>query len=205
MKSMSGLVALLCIGLVAGCERADKTAVDESVASEGKVEVAAVATALDPALAESAMNGRWMAVKQALTDGLDVNAQDEGKRTLLMFAAFNGNTEMAKLLVSTGADVNHKDVMDRTALMFAATGPYLETVSLLLAKGAEVNAIDNHENWTALMMAAAEGQTEVVNLLLANGADVSMKDTDGEDSAYFARQRGHEALAQMLEKAAASK
>lgn len=197
MKRMSGVVVLSSVALLlTGCGRAEK---------KPAAEPQAVASApLAPSLAESALDGDWSAVQQALGDDVDVNAQDEGQRTLLMFAAFNGNTDMVKMLIKIGAEVNHRDAINRTALMFASTGPYLETVRVLLENGAEVNAIDSHENWTALMMAAAEGQTDVVHLLLANGADVNMKDVDGEDSAYFARQRGFEALAQMLEKAAQS-
>lgn len=198
MKWVSGWVALLMVGLSAGCSKGP-------VAEQVKSPTQAVPVILSQELVDGALNGELETINLALADGLNVNAQDEGQRTLLMFAAFNGQADVIKALLKAGADVNHKDATDRTALMFASTGSNVETVQLLLKAGAKVNAVDNHENWTALMMAAAEGQTEVINVLLANGADVTMKDTDGEDSAYFARQRGFEALAQTLENLAKAK
>ncbi|MEO1859328.1 MAG: ankyrin repeat domain-containing protein [Verrucomicrobiales bacterium] len=212
MKWISGFIVLSSVVLMlTGCEQAeqpvaDEPAMPEVVAAPGETESTVVTVApMDQTVAESAMNGDIVAVKQALAKGLDINAVDEGKRTLLMFACFNGHTELAKFLIGAGAAVDQREKTNRTALMFAATGPNVDTVKMLIEMGAEVNAIDSHEDWTALMIASAEGQTEVVNLLLANGADATMKDTDGEDSAYFARQRKFEALAQVLDKAAASK
>jgi uncharacterized protein len=199
MKWIAGVIVLASVAsLLTGCEREENEPVLEEVAA---VEPASLA----PELIDSVIDGNVMKITQALADGFDVRAQDDGKRTLLMFAAFEGQTELVKLLIESGSEVNQRDAVSRTALMFASTGPYVDTVKLLIDNGAEVNAIDNHEDWTALMFAASEGHVDVVNLLLANGADVTMKDTDGEDALYFARQRGHEALAQMLEKRIPSK
>ncbi len=205
MKFVSSSVVILLALMICGCkpeQGATEVVVEETeTAAVAPVEQVTEVVELDPALIDSAMSGDLTAVKKAISEGLDVNALAEGNRTLLMFAAFEGRVDVVKALIDAGFDVNHKDVTARTSLMYAASGTSPETVKVLLESGADVNAIDSHENWTALMMAAAEGNTEICRMLIEAGADPKAADVDGENSAYFARQRGFEALAQELEKA----
>jgi ankyrin repeat protein len=49
------------------------------------------------------------------------------------------------------------------------------------------------------MHAAAEGNLDVVKLLIAAGANTRLRDIDGDNAAFFARQAGHVAVAQYLE------
>ena len=53
---------------------------------------------------------------------------------------------------------------------------------------------------TALHLAAAGYRVEIVELLLAAGADRKRKTKDGKTAAELARQYGHVALAEELEK-----
>jgi uncharacterized protein len=101
-------------------------------------------------------------------------------------------------LVKAKAEVDRRDGNGRTALMFAASGPFPEAVEWLLQHGAAVNAVDAVEQFTALMFAASEGHAAVVEVLLKYGADPALKDKDGDTAAAFARQRGHQALADRL-------
>jgi len=106
------------------------------------------------------------------------------------------------MLLASKAGVNLCDRLGRTALMFAATGDNIDAVKLLLDAGAHVNVADGHEGWTALMFAAAEGQEEIVADLLKHGATPETRDTDGDNAADFAVQRGHTKLAAMLKQTA---
>jgi ankyrin repeat protein len=153
------------------------------------------------AFLEAALEGRLEEVKSELGRGMKVDARGEGERTALMLTAFNGHTMVADALLRAGAQVDLRDEMGRTPLMFASTGPYLPTVTLLVEHGAEVNATDAGEQWSSLMFAAGEGQTEVVLYLLERGADPTLKDIDGDTAASFAGQRGHGALARLLNEA----
>lgn len=153
----------------------------------------------------AALEDQMEVVKEKLTAGIDVNYQDENRRTALMLAAFNGHVEIVKLLLEKGANVSLVDMTNRTALMFASTGPFVETVKLLLDAGSDVNGIDSHESWTPVMFAAGEGQLEVVKLLVKAGADISMVDVDGESSYDFALSRGHATTASYLKELAQAK
>jgi len=163
--------------------------------------VAQAATALTPAeqaLMESALTGKLDAVKALVEEGTAVDATDPEKRTSMMWAAFNGHTQVVGFLLDKGAKVDAKDASGRTALMYASSGPFSETVELLLEKGANVNLQGTQEGFTALMTAAAEGQLEVVRLLLGHGADPDLKDVDGDTAESFARQKGHQAVVDLL-------
>ncbi|TWU25710.1 ankyrin repeat domain-containing protein [Bythopirellula polymerisocia] len=152
------------------------------------------------AFGDAAMDGNIDFVRQAIKDGVDVNAVDDQQRSALMLAAFNGHTSIIKLLLDQGALLDHQDALGRTALMFAATGDNLATVKLLLDSGADVNAVDKGEGFTSLMHAAAEGQLEVVRLLLEHKANPAIRDVDGDSALDFAKRNGHSQVVELLAK-----
>lgn len=147
----------------------------------------------------SAINNDVSQIKELLKNGADVNQNDEGGRTALMFAAFNGLNPIVEELLKHQADVNITDANGRTALMFAASGPFPETVKLLLENGAEIDIQDSEEHFTAFMFAAAEGQFENVKILLGYGANPNLKDIDGDNAQVFAKNNGHTEVVEYLE------
>jgi len=88
--------------------------------------------------------GDLAAVKRALTDGADPNAQDpQSGSTVLSIASLMGHTEIVALLLERGADVNAKSRDGGTALHAAAFLGRAEAVKLLLEKGADTTLRNN--------------------------------------------------------------
>ena len=97
-----------------------------------------------PNLSGAVFIGDLAAVKRALTDGADPNAQDpQSGSTMLSIAALMGHTEIVALLLEHGADVNAKSRDGGTALHAAAFLGRVETVKLLLEKGADTTLQNN--------------------------------------------------------------
>ena len=197
LRSSIALLAAAGALIVAGCGRPAPQA--EAVAEKPATPPSNPMPT--PQFMQAALEGRLDVVQNGLAVGTAPDVCAEDNRTALMLSAFNGHTAIVKALLKAGANVNAADEIKRTALMYASTGPNLETVKALLAAGAEVNLTDGHENWTALMFAAAEGHGDICVMLLDHKADPTLKDTDGDSAAAFARQRGHNDLAKLLQTA----
>ena len=92
----------------------------------------------------AAFIGDLAAVKRALTDGADPNAQDpQSGSTTLSIAALMGHTEVVALLLEHGAEVNAKSRDGGTPLHAAAFLGRVKTVKLLLEKGADITLRNN--------------------------------------------------------------
>ena len=130
-------------------------------------------------LHEALREGNIEAVKQAIADGVDVNAKDDYGVTPMYRAAYIGHKEIANLLISKGADVNAKNDDGWTPLHQASAGGHKEVAELLIGKGADVNAKAD-DGRTPLHSAAYWGRKEVAALLIGKGADVNTKIEVGE-------------------------
>ncbi len=71
------------------------------------------------ALLEAAKDGNIAAVKQAITDGANVNTKDADAWTPLFFATGLRHKELVALLIAKGADVNAKDKFGETPIGWA--------------------------------------------------------------------------------------
>lgn len=206
MKSFP--VAALCCFLLATNSDSDKSLKSKAIESPANERVinpvvndtlSSFPTApVNDSIFEAALSGLRPEVIAMLDKGVDINAQDEDGRTVLMYASFNGHSELIRDLLLRGAKVNLQDVNGRTALMLAASGPFPDAVKLLLDHNSDPNIIDKEEHFTALMYAAAEGQLEVAKLLMKYHADPRMKDIDGDDALIFARDNGHQHVVEFL-------
>lgn len=109
-------------------------------------------------------------VRELLSDGADVNAQDMfGGNTGLHWAARQGWSEMARLLLDNGANPNARNDDNQTPLHWAAAEGRKQLLVTLIAHGAAVNAIDR-AGWTPLQWAEAQGHEEIARILVAAGA-----------------------------------
>jgi ankyrin repeat protein len=131
--------------------------------------------------------------------GTNVNTKDAFDWTLLHWAVRYGETEIARLLIKRGADVNAKDdKASITPLHLVSNDSNIETAKLLIDRGADVNA-KGAGDFTPLHNAAFAGKTKIARLLLERGADSSAR-SSGKTPADFAREKGHQNLASMIEK-----
>ena len=119
----------------------------------------------------------------------------------LSLAAFFGRPDVVRVLIDRGADVERRAEHEHLRVKpihAAAAGDSTESVRLLVDAGADVNATQPG-GFTALMAAAQHGNVEMLELLLERGADASLATDDGRTAAAYAREAGHEALADRIE------
>ncbi|OYP28934.1 ankyrin repeat domain-containing protein [Rhodopirellula sp. MGV] len=173
----------------------DVQVADGEIAAKRNSEV----TYTPEAFRKAAFEGNIEIVKSCIGKGVEIDDADSSGFTALTMAAYNGHDKVCQVLIEAGADVNKRDNKGQFPLYHAASLDSPTTVKLLLDAGAEINETETRENFTSLMMAAAEGNMGVVKVLLEAGADRSMRDVDGDRALEFAREYGHEEIAQLLQ------
>ena len=143
---------------------------------------------------DAAKNGDLNRVKEAIKEGVNINARNNYGYTALMYAVYQGRShifkitntnndylDIIKLLIENGADVNAKRNDDgETVLIHSLMYGSINTdyiVKLLVENGADVNA-KNYLGKTVLMYAFEHGYdfTYIIKTLIENGADVNAKD-----------------------------
>ena len=146
-----------------------------------------------------------MSIRLLLNAGADVNIQDSGGKTALMFAVENSgansfvlfeakddlfetsdeNMKCLRTLLEAGADVNIVDNNQNTALMYAAKWGNHDCVKMLLTAETDVNKL-NKKGETAVICAAKENHEACMELLLKSGADVNTQDNRGCTALIYA-------------------
>lgn len=106
-------------------------------------------------------------VSQYLKNGIDINMQDNKKRTALMIATYDNNVKMVKLLVENGADVNIQDENLNSPFLYAGARGLLDILKLLYKKADTINVL-NIYGGNALIPACEKGHLETVRFLLEN-------------------------------------
>jgi ankyrin repeat protein len=156
-------------------------------------------------LSWATVNGNIEMVKLLLEHKADPDIADKVMNITSLYQAAadikeeEGEIEKVKLLLKYGADPNIVDTDNVTPLYWAADNGNTEMVKLLLEHKADPNIADKPDNITPLHLAADNGNTEIVKLLLKYGADKTLATKKGETAADIARERGHEALATLIE------
>ena len=126
-------------------------------------------------LQKAAKKGCYNILKELLINGADVNFQDNGGRTALIWASYCGYHSLVKELLNHEVDVNKPDNLGCTALSFAVSNGHTEIVRDLLDHDADVN-IQNEEGSTALHIILkgriTDATTSIMKLLLSDTANI---------------------------------
>lgn len=149
---------------------------------------------------EAAAVGQLARIEQLLaSDATAVNAWSPDGFQPLGLAAFFGRPEAVQVLLAAGGEVNTvaRHPFGVNALHAALAGPRPEIARVLLAAGADVT-IAQRSGTTPLHEAAFIGSLELTRLLLEHGADRGATDANGLTAEAVARQRAHQAVADLL-------
>ncbi|XP_068105278.1 histone-lysine N-methyltransferase EHMT1 isoform X2 [Hyperolius riggenbachi] len=124
--------------------------------------------------------GHYDVVKYLLSHAeMDVNCQDDGGWTPMIWATEYKHVDLVKLLHSCGADINIRDNEENICLHWAAFAGSVEIAEILLASKCDLSAVNIHGD-SPLHIASRENRLECVTLFLTHGADISLKNKEGE-------------------------
>jgi hypothetical protein len=156
----------------------------------------------------AAAYGNHVDVARVLIEaGADVNAKDDTQQSAYLIPTADGGLEMLLLTLANGGDVHSLDSYNGTGLIRAADRGHVDIIRELLKTDIKIDHV-NRLGWTALLEAiilgdGGERHTEVVRLLVDAGADVNLADSAGVTPLAHARQRGFDAIIQILTSAGA--
>lgn len=151
----------------------------------------------------AAAKGMLPFVREFITRGADVQAEDLDNWSALLNAAKNGHTDVVRLLVDHGADIEHRDMGGWTSLMWASYYGHTEIAAFLLDKGADIFAHGNF-HLGSLLWAAGRGHKDIVQMLVQRGAKVNVGDKYGTTALVWACRRGNAEIVECLLKAGAN-
>ncbi|XP_066580137.1 histone-lysine N-methyltransferase EHMT2 isoform X2 [Amia ocellicauda] len=120
------------------------------------------------------------------TGQVDINAQDSGGWTPVIWAAEHRHIEVIKALLARGADVSLKDKEMNVCLHWASFAGSADIAELLLSAGCDLHALNLHGD-TPLHIAAREGYLDCITLFLSRGGDVEVCNREGDSPLSLAR------------------
>ncbi|KAE8579128.1 hypothetical protein XENTR_v10023919 [Xenopus tropicalis] len=130
--------------------------------------------------------------------GVDLNQQNLGGWTPLMYASYIGHDAVVSLLLEAGVDVNCRTPSGQTPLILAASCGNESVAYFLLQQGAELEARDSR-GWTALFHCTSAGHQRMLRFLLENGANGDVREPlYGFTPLMEAAASGHEIIVQHL-------
>lgn len=155
-----------------------------------------------PSLHEAALAGDAAQVRElARSAPWAVDTLSPDGWTALHLAAFLGHgAAIAALLdAGAGARIFSRAMEQNLPIHAAAAGRRIDKAAYgkLIAATGDPD-LPQKQGYTALMIAAANGFAHGVEALLETGADKTVKTADGKTAADYARERGHDALAERL-------
>ncbi|XP_067416356.1 histone-lysine N-methyltransferase EHMT2 isoform X2 [Emydura macquarii macquarii] len=113
------------------------------------------------------------------TGQVDVNAQDNGGWTPIIWAAEHKHIEVIRLLLTRGADVTLTDNEENICLHWASFTGSAEIAEVLLNAQCDLQAVNFHGD-TPLHIAARESYHDCVMLFLSRGADPEVRNKEGD-------------------------
>jgi ankyrin repeat protein len=180
------VIAILCLGLLHGCEKSQEMA-DSSVCSNGNKQI-------DVQFMSDAFWGNTEQVIKLLPYASQY-AKEEG----LIDASSRGNLAIVQAILANGVQIDPVNENFDTPLRSAAENGQYQVVKFLISKGANVN-YQGEDMWTPLMAAAYNGKIQSVRCLLSHGADVKIKDYNGATAADLAAKNGYHEIVMLLTK-----
>ena len=151
-----------------------------------------------------------------LVGGVDMNGQDNDRRTPLHLAAFYGQVDVAESLLEYAAEVNATDISGHTPLHQVTLGNHdyrrfgmdswhlkehpgrvIRLAERLLESGAEINA-QNKDHETPLHLASRLRLHEMARFLLKHGAKVDVMNSEGKTPLQLATGRKGKAMRRLL-------
>uniref|UniRef100_A0A672JKR3 Euchromatic histone-lysine N-methyltransferase 1b n=1 Tax=Salarias fasciatus TaxID=181472 RepID=A0A672JKR3_SALFA len=128
----------------------------------------------------AAKSGHYKIVEHLLSTGLiNINCQDDGGWTAMIWATEYKHVDQVKLLLSKGADITIRDKEENICLHWAAFSGSVEISELLLNANCNLQAVNIHGD-SPLHIAARENRLDCVTLFLSRGANVFLKNREGE-------------------------
>ncbi|RUS69889.1 hypothetical protein EGW08_022351 [Elysia chlorotica] len=113
------------------------------------------------------------------TERVDVNIEDDGGWTPIIWATESQLLDVVKFLIKHGGDPNKKDNEENTGLHWAAFSGSLDISEVFLDLGCELDSPNEHGD-RPLHIAARQDHYDIVMLLLARGANVNLKNNKEE-------------------------
>ncbi|XP_030849791.1 ankyrin-3-like [Strongylocentrotus purpuratus] len=126
---------------------------------------------------------------EELSQGAEVNKDDNEGWTALQLAAQNGHLNVTNYLISQGAAVNESSNGGSTPLQLAAQNGHLDVTECLLSQGAEVNK--DNRGFTPLHLAALNAHLDVAKYLISRGAEVNKGGNLNVTPLRLAAQKNH--------------
>ena len=171
--------------------RRGKQRLQDAIASlkSAQVQLQQQCTTAHEALFKTLQNDEQEATNILLDDPrLDVNAENERRKTLLYIAVCKENIEVVRKIIERGADVNYIHKYKTTALHLAANNGLNEILRELLENRADANKQDSWGK-TALHNAAQNGHEEVAISLMGT-TNLSTQDANGDTAVHLAAMSG---------------
>jgi uncharacterized protein len=158
-----GLVVVACGGAV---ERAKSPEPEHTSPSTVKG-----SDVLDEQLLTAAAAGDAEAVREAVTEGANVEARDSRRRTALLLASAADQVEVAQILVAAGADPNALDAQSDTPWLVTGVTGSVAMMRALLPAGPDLT-IRNRYGGISLIPACERGHVDYVREVLQTGIAV---------------------------------
>lgn len=160
------------------------------------------------AITLASLNKHYEAVSFLISAGADIDKQDETCFNPFLLSCLNNDLTLLRIVLAAKPDLTRLTRFGGVGITPASEKGHVEIVRELLTK-TEINF--NHTNfvgWTPLLEAivlndGGEKQQEIVKLLLDHGANPHMTDKYGKTPLELAREKGYDAIAQLLVNAGA--
>ncbi|XP_041758916.2 histone-lysine N-methyltransferase EHMT2 isoform X1 [Coregonus clupeaformis] len=120
------------------------------------------------------------------TGQVDINAQDSGGWTPIIWAAEHKHIKVIRALLNRGADVTLKDKEMNACLHWASFAGCVGIAEMVLNAGCPLSSVNMHGD-TPLHIASREGFLECVTLFLSRGADIDIMNREGDTPLSLAR------------------